>query len=330
MKEVNWGMIGCGQVTEVKSGPGLYKSTNSNLVGVYNDNYEQAADYTKRHKIPNVYQTVEELLADEGIDIVYIATPPKFHKQYAIMCLEAGKIPYIEKPVATTYDDCLEIKALSEKLDIPVYVAFYRRGMEKFLKIKELLEEKVIGDIRYVYVTQIMKVEDSELDPNRLPWRVMPEISGGGKFLDMGVHVLDCLALYFGELETMSGIASNTGGYYEADDTVVATFQYKNGLVGSGTWCYVADKEINEVQIVGEKGRIVYDGLSAKSFTIIKDGVEELFEFDEPEHVAMPYQQAVVNELLGLEESHANFNEAINVVKMTDSLLKNYYERGNK
>jgi predicted dehydrogenase len=330
MKEVNWGMIGCGQVTEVKSGPGLYKSKNSNLIGVFNDNYDQAVDYTKRHGIEKVYRTPVELLSDDSIDIVYIATPPKFHKMYAIQCLEAGKIPYMEKPVATNYKDCLEIKALSESLNIPVYVAFYRRGMEKFLKIKELLDQKVIGDIRYVYVTQIMKVEDNELDPKRLPWRVIPDISGGGKFLDMGVHVLDCLALYFGEMESMSGIVENKGGYYEADDTVVATFKYKNGIVGSGTWCYVADEEINEVQIVGEKGRIVYDGLGSQSFTLTKDGISEVFEFPDLEHVAMPYQQAVVNELLGLEKSHANFDEAINVVEMTDALLKNYYERGNE
>jgi len=179
-------------------------------------------------------------------------------------------------------------------------------------------------------VTQIMKVEDSELTRERLPWRVIPEISGGGKFLDMGVHVLDCLEFYFGEMEDMQGIVENKGGYYDADDTVVATFRFKNGIIGSGTWCYVADQEINEVQIVGEKGRIIYDGLSGKSFTLIKDGVEETFEFEEFDHVAMAYQQAVVNELIGKEKSHANFDEAINLVKMTDMLLSNYYKRSAK
>ncbi|WP_291637088.1 Gfo/Idh/MocA family oxidoreductase [Clostridium sp.] len=328
MENVNWGMIGCGQVTEVKSGPGLYKSNNSSLVGVYNAHYDKAVDYIKRHGIAKAYRTVEDLLADETIDIVYIATPPKFHKEYAIQCLKAGKIPYIEKPVAITYGECLEIKALSEELNIPVYVAFYRRGLEKFLKIKEFLDNKEIGDIRYVNVTQIMKVEDSELDREKLAWRVIPEISGGGKFLDMGVHVIDCLTLYFGEMESINGIVENKGGYYDADDTVVASFKFKNGIVGSGTWCYVADKNINEVQIVGDNGRIVYDGLSAKSFTLIKNGLETIFEFEQPEHIAMPYQQAVVNELIGKGKSFANFKEAINTVEMTEMLLKNYYRRG--
>lgn len=326
MKDVKWAMIGCGQVTEVKSGPGLYKSENSKLIGVYNLDYERARDYTKRHGIEKTYKTVNELLEDSSIDIVYIATPPKFHKKLAIDCLNAAKIPYMEKPVAINYEDCIEIKELSEKLEIPVYVAFYRRGLEKFLKIKELLEQKVIGDVRYVYITQVMKVEDSELNRQKLPWRVIPDISGGGKFLDMGVHVLDCLTLFFGEMALMSGIVSNKGGYYAADDTVMATFEFKNGIVGSGTWCYVADQDYNKVEIVGNEGRIVYDGLAADSFTIIKDR-EEKYEFNVPEHIAMPYQQDIVNELLGKKKSYANFLEAINIVKMTDLLLKDYYNR---
>ena len=276
------------------------------------------------HKIAKVYKTVEDLLSDEQVDVVYIATPPKSHYQYAVQCLNAGKIPYIEKPVANSYKECLEIKALSEKVDLPVYAAFYRRGVEKFLKIKELLDNKILGAIRYVYVSQTMPVEEAELDRENLPWRVIPNISGGGKFLDMGVHVLDCLAMFFGEYEYMKGIASNQGGYYDAEDTVVATFKFKCGILGSGSWCYVADKNTNEVQIVGERGRIVYDGLSAKRFVLEVDGKEETFTFDVPEHASMPYQQAVVNELIGKTNSEANFEQAINVVKVTDMILEQY------
>ena len=327
MNQVNWGMIGCGQVTETKSGPGLYKSENSSLEGVYGRVYERAVDYIHRHQLKKAYRTVDELLADPKVNAVYIATPPKFHKDYALACLRAGKIPYVEKPLALTLKECLEIKALSERLDIPVYVAFYRRGLDKFIKIKELLAQNSIGQVRYIYVAQTMRVEESELDKKNLPWRVVPEISGGGKFLDMGVHVLDCLIWYFGEMEFINGIVENRGHYYDADDTIIANFKFKNGLIGSGTWCYVADKNINEVQIVGDRGRIIYDGLSATCFYLEKDGVQEIFNFIDPEHVAMPYQQAIVNEMIGKVNSFANFNDAINLAAMTDSLLSQYYKR---
>ena len=140
----------------------------------------------------------------------------------------------------------------------------------------------------------------------------------------MAVHVLDVLIMFFGEIETMNGIVTNQGGFYQADDTVMGTFRFKNGIVGSGTWCYVADKNINEVHIVGDKGRISYDGLSAKKFTIEKNKKVETIHFEEPEHASMPYQQAVVNELIGKAKSEANFEHAINTVKITDMILKNY------
>ncbi|WP_372712816.1 Gfo/Idh/MocA family protein [Ilyobacter sp.] len=324
LKEVRWAMIGTGQVTEVKSGPGLYKSEGSKLVGVYNLDYDQATDWAKRHNVEKVYKSVDDILIDPEVDIVYVATPPKFHFQYTMDILNAGKIPYVEKPIANTYEECLEIQKLSEEKGIPVYVAFYRRGVDKFLKIKEMLDNKVIGDVRQVYVTQTQKVEEAELNRNNLPWRVIPAISGGGKFLDMGVHVLDCLIMYFGEIESMNGVVENKGGYYDADDTVVATFKFANGILGVGNWCYVADKNENKVEIIGNKGRIIYDGLSAKKVIIEKDGKVETLTFEEPEHAAMPFQQAVVHELTGKKKSEASFAQSVNTVKITDMLLKNY------
>ncbi len=321
---VTWGLIGCGDVTEIKSGPGLYKATGSKLAAVYNRTYDKAVDYAKRHNIVKVYKSAAELVADPEIDIVYIATPPVSHTELAALCLNAGKIPYIEKPVANSYNECLQIKKLAEEKGLPVYAAFYRRGVEKFLKIKELLDNKAIGDIRYIQIVQTTGIAQDELDPQNLPWRVIPEISGGGKFLDMAVHILDTLAMFFGEYAELQGTVSNNGGYYPADDTVVATFTFKCGITGSGSWCYVADKDTNEVQIIGSRGRICYDGLSAKSFTLEQDGEVETFSFTVPEHASMPYQQAIVDELLGKQQSKANFNQSINIVEMTDMLYNKY------
>ncbi len=326
---ITWGLIGCGDVTEVKSGPGLYKASGSKLAAVYNRTYHKAIDYAKRHNIPKIYQTIEELVNDPEIDIIYIATPPVSHARFATLCLNAGKIPYIEKPVANTYSECLQIKELAAAKNLPVYAAFYRRGVEKFLKIKELLDNRIIGDIRYIQIVQTTRVTQDELDPQHLPWRVQPEISGGGKFLDMAVHILDTLAMFFGEYAQLQGEVRNNGGYYPADDTVVATFRFKSGITGSGSWCYVADKDTNEVQIIGSNGRISYDGLSAKNFTLEQNGNIETFNFTVPEHASMPYQQAIVNELLGKQRSQADFNQAINIVEMTDMLYKEYRRGDN-
>ncbi|MGL1893949.1 MAG: Gfo/Idh/MocA family oxidoreductase [Spirochaetaceae bacterium] len=320
-KSVNWAIIGCGDVTEVKSGPGLYKADNSNLIGVFNRTLAKAEDYVKRHGLKQVYNSVDELLADSLIDVVYIATPPNSHFEYTIKVLEAGKIPYIEKPMVTNIKDALVIESLAKKKNITPYVAFYRRGLEKFIKIKEILDSGIIGDVKVVNVIQLMNVEEVEKHEYSRPWRVIPEISGGGKFLDVGTHVLDCLIWYFGELETMTGIAENRGGYYIANDTVLTNFRFKNGVIGTGTWCFVADRHFSEIQIIGEKGNITYDGLSVKNFSVTVNNETTEYNFETPEHISMPYQLSISSEILGQEKSNASFSDSLNLVKMCNMLL---------
>ena len=322
-KCLNWAIIGCGDVTEVKSGPGLYKSKHSNLLGVYNRTYSKANDFAIRHKVANVYKDIEDLFTDSNIDAVYIATPPNTHFKYTIMALNAGKIPYIEKPFVLDFSEAKAIKELSIEKNIMPYVAFYRRGLDKFIKIKEIIDSGIIGEIRVVNITQFMMVDEEEKNENTRPWRVIPEISGGGKFLDVGTHVLDCLIWFFGEMEFMDGIITNRGKFYNTDDTVMTTFKFKNGIVGTGTWCFVADRHFNEVQIVGSKGNITYDGLSCKNLYLTTNNKTIELKFNVPEHISMPYQQSVINEILGINKSNAKFRDSINLVKMCEMLYRN-------
>ncbi len=327
MQKVRWGMVGCGAVTEVKSGPGLYKSENSELIGVYDINIETAKAWVARHGVGKVYESVDEMLADDDIDIVYLPTPPKFHKDYAIKVLEAGKIPYVEKPMANTFEDCMAIIEKANEVGLPVYVAFYRRAMEKYIKIKEIAQSGVLGDIRYMQVKQIMTPEDSDYQKDNLPWRVRPETCLAGKFMDMQVHVIDVLTFLFGKITEVNGVANNMAGLYEVEDTVSAAFKFESGIVGSGMWCYVADHNVDEILIVGSKGRLSGQILWYGDLTVTVGEKVETYSFIEPKHVAMPYEQSIVNELIGKEKSNANVEEAANVTKFFDEVLKEYRKR---
>lgn len=327
MKKIRWGMIGTGAVTEVKSGPGFYKSEHSELRGVYNRSYEKGKNWAHRHGVKIVYSSIEEMLDDDEIDAVYIATPPNVHREYTIKCLHAGKIVYVEKPMAMSYEECTEMIEKSKEKGIPIYVAYYRRGMEKFLKIKELLDNQVIGNVRYVEIKQIMKAEASDFDRDKLPWRVKPSITRGGKFIDMGVHVLDILQFFFGNIIEAKGLAENQGGLYDVEDTVSASFKFENGVIGNGLWCYVADHNEEFVNIVGEQGSLSFEVLGYGPVKLAKGNHTEVFEFKSQDHVAQPYIQSVVNELLGIEKSQANTQSAANVTKVTDEILKEFQER---
>lgn len=316
-----WGLVGVGDVTEVKSGPGLYKNPNSILEGVYNRTPEKARKFAFRHGVPKVFNTLEELLEDKYIDIVYIATTPDTHYGFALQCLKAGKAVYIEKPLTLTYAQALEIDALAKEKGLPAYVAFYRRGLPKFLGIKNLLDTGQIGAVRMVRVTHWAKATEEE-KRGEITWRLQKEISGGGKFWDLAVHTLDILEFYFGKMTAFDGIVTNQGGYYEVDDTVSTSFQYENGVVGTGSWCFVADKNVEEVVIIGEKGSIRFSVFGKEGVILEKNGEFELFNFKTPNHIAMPYQASIVRELMYMEKSNANWEEALDLMKWMDKLYQ--------
>src|ERR1700730_9641033 len=96
---ISWGIIGCGNVTEVKSGPAFNKVNHSRLVAVMRRDAAKAADYAKRHQVPAWYSDAESMINDPAVNAVYIATPPKFHEEYVIAALQKGKLVYVEKPV---------------------------------------------------------------------------------------------------------------------------------------------------------------------------------------------------------------------------------------
>ncbi|UJF15330.1 Gfo/Idh/MocA family oxidoreductase [Jeotgalibaca sp. MA1X17-3] len=326
MKEVVWGMIGTGDVTEKKSGPGLYKAKGSRLKAVYNRTQERAESWTERHGHGVVYDTVEKIMNDPEITAVYIATPPASHFDYAMQVIAAGKIPFIEKPMASTYEECRQIIDAANEKNLPVYVSFYRRALDKFQKIHTLLEDGAIGKPILVEIRQFQPPQKEELQKENIPWRLTPE-AGGGKALDLQVHVLDYLASYFGDIQEMKGIVDNRGELYLVEDTISASFQFENGVIGSATWSYVADVFLDEVTIIGTNGRLVFAGMNVESVTLIKRGQEETYDFDSPKHITMPLIQTIVDEIRGIGKSPADAESAANGIKMFDQLLKEYRQR---
>ena len=324
MKTIRWGMIGCGSVAEVKSGPGFYKADQSVLAAVTSRRPAVARDFAQRHQIAKVYETTEQLLADPDIDAVYIATPPASHKALALQVAKAGKHVYVEKPMAMRSAECREIVEACEQNGVRLFVAFYRRGMPRFLKVKEWLDAGAIGDVRCVRVLQYRAPAPEELSPETLPWRLKPEVAGGGHFLDMGVHTLDILDFWLGNIEEVQGIASNLAGLYAVEDTVTATWRHASGAQGSGSWCYVCGHGEERVDIVGSRGRIELEIFTDKPLRLINgSGVQELF-IPNPPHVQQPFIQSIVDDLNGVAPCPGSIDSAVRSTWVADEILKKY------
>ena len=299
METVRWGMIGCGNVTEVKSGPGFQKARNSELVAVMRRNGDLARDYAERHGVPAWYDNAQALIQDPDVDAVYVATPPSSHREYAIQAAQAGKPVYVEKPMALNYAECREMIAACKTAGVPLFVAYYRRALARFLKIKELVDAGAVGAVRFVSVTLYQPVRPVHADPHNLPWRVLPEIAGGGIFADMAPHQLDFLDFVFGPITTAQGYAGNQAGIYPAEDIVTGSFVFESGVQGVGAWCFTAFEEVDRTEIVGDKGRITFSTFDEEPVVVTTGGSSTEYRIGYPAHIQQPLIQMVVDDLLG-------------------------------
>jgi predicted dehydrogenase len=302
MKKIRWGIIGCGDVTEIKSGPGFQKADGSELVAVMRRNRMLAEDYAHRHRVPKWYDNADALINDSNVDAVYIATPPSSHKEYTLAVALARKPVYVEKPMALNYSECIEmVKTCSEK-NVPLFVAYYRRALPRFLKIKSFLDEKAVGEIKKVRMTLLQPPSENDLRGLE-NWRVNPAIAGCGYFCDLASHMIDLIQFYFGKITKVSGTHSNIGKLYQAEDTVAAEFEFENGIKGSGNWSFFAKDNIDLTEIIGTNGKIIYSNFSNSPISLIRNNYHEQFEIQHPKHVAQPLIQKIVDELLGGEKS---------------------------
>lgn len=298
MEKVCWGIIGCGAVTEVKSGPGFQLAENSELVAVMRRNGELAKDYAERHKVDVWYDDAMKLIHDPEVDAVYIATPPAFHKEYAIECAKVGKAVYVEKPMALNYQECTEMIEVCENYGVPLFVAYYRRALPRFLKIKELLEEGAIGEVRYVSVRNSQPLIHAD-ENGALPWRVDPTIAGGGIFFDVACHTLDILDFLLGPIQEVNGHSSNQGGSYQAEDIVSGEFVFQSGVHGNGIWCFSAFEREDVNLIVGSKGKLEFSTFGNEPICLHTATEVKEYEIINPLHIQQPLIQTIVNELIG-------------------------------
>jgi predicted dehydrogenase len=322
-KIIKWGFIGCGEVTRYKSGPAFQKIENSEVVAVMSRNGDKAKNYAKEHGIAKWYDDAEKLINDPEVNAVYIATPPSSHANYAIMAMQAGKPVYIEKPMAVTYEECCRINRTSEETGVPCFVAYYRRYLPYFLKVKELIETGTIGNIINVQVSFVQPPRALDYNTERLPWRLQPDISGGGYFYDLAPHQIDILQEIFGCILEATGYKTNRGGLYNAEDTLSASFQFDSGLVGSGSWCFVAHESARKdrIEVIGDKGSLAFSVFTYEPITIQTGNGEEHIVVENPVYVQQPMIQAVVNHLLGESECSCTGESATLANWVMDKIL---------
>ena len=322
MERVRWGIIGVGNVTERKSGPGFQLAERSELVAVMRRNAGLAADYARRNKVPRWYDDADELINDPEVDAVYVATPPDSHREYAVRVAQAGKPVYVEKPMARTALEGGEIISACEQEGVGLFVAYYRRALPRFALVKELLDGGRIGQLRSVSIRNERAAHVGGTGDEG--WRVDPEISGGGHFVDLGSHILDLLDWLLGPVTDAAGVATNRGGRYRAEDLVTGVFSFRSGVEGVGVWNYDSFQDKDQIEIIGTAGALRFSCFGDEPLRLLTGRGAELIEAPYPEIVQLPLIQTVVNNLTGHGQSPSNGHSAVRTARVIDGLLSDY------
>lgn len=324
---INWGIIGCGNVTEVKSGPAFNKVKNSKLIAVMRRDAALAEDYARRHHVPKYYSEAGDLINDPDINAVYVATPPGSHTEYAIKSIKAGKPVYIEKPMAVNYSECLKINKASEKNKVPVFVAYYRRALPGFLKVKDLIDNGNIGNVRFIQVQLFVPPSEDE-KARKLSWRLDPEVSGGGHFFDLACHQLDYLDFLFGPVQKVRSIVLNQGRLYKPEDFISAEFVFPNNIAGTGTWCFSVSPESGRdtIEIFGEKGNIKFSCFSFDPIVLTSSKDRQVFINLRPAHVQYYLIEQVVQALEGKGTPSSTGITGARTSKVMDEIVEEYYK----
>jgi 1,5-anhydro-D-fructose reductase (1,5-anhydro-D-mannitol-forming) len=322
METIRWGLIGCGDVAEVKSGPALYKAEGSALAAVMRRDRAKAEDYAHRHNVPRVHARADDLIDDAEVDAVYIATPPSSHCDLALKAAAAGKPCLVEKPMARNHAECLRMVDAFRAAQRPLWVAYYRRALPRFLKVRELLRAGAIGQLTSMHV----KVTDPLVTGDAAKaWRFNTEISGAGLFLDLASHYFDIIDFLAGPITAAVGFPLNTGNAYAAEDVTATAFQIGDKVAGTGVWNFNAPVSADSIVFTGSAGEIATAVRADEDVVVTRGGSSNLYRFRNPPHVHQPLIQTIVDELRGKGTCESTGESGARSAWVTDRCLETYY-----
>lgn len=321
IKNIRWGIIGCGDVTEVKSGPAYQKTKGFEIIAVMRRDAVKSEDYAKRHGISKFYSDADALINNPEVDAVYIATPPDSHKLYALKVAEAGKICCIEKPMAPSYEDCLVIYNTFKEKEIPLFVAYYRRSLPRFEQIKKWIESAEIGEIRHI--NWVLNKPASKLDlSGEYNWRTDLNVAKGGYFDDLASHGLDYFVYLLGQMTKVAGFSSNQQGLYSAKDAITASWLHESGVTGSANWNFGSATSIDKVNIYGSTGTIEFSVFEENSIELTnKNGKTELF-IAHPKHVQLYHVENIKEHLSGNKTHPSTGETALHTSWIMDTIME--------
>ena len=266
MAILRWGILGCGNVAEHKGGPPLYTVDDSDLIAVMRRDRAKAQDFAERHGAKRFYTDIDQLLLDDEINAIYIATPPYLHCEQTILAAQAGKHVLCEKPMAMTVQECQRMVDACNDAGVTLMLAYYRNHYPNVVKMKALMDESAIGDVVLARINCT-----GYYNPNRQDlknWRINPEISGGGVLMDIGSHRISLLQSLMGDITSARGYAETVHLDAAVDDSAVFTLRFESGAHAVANINWNVGIDIDDVEVYGTAGCLRCSPLNSGNLTL--------------------------------------------------------------
>ncbi len=254
MKQIRWGLIGCGDISRKRVAPALRDLSNVDFVAVSRARAELAQEFAEEFGAHKWYADWRELLADDEIDAVYIATPVHLHAEQTIAAAEAGKHVLCEKPMALDVAECARMIAACAANNVKLSIAYYRHFYPVVARVKEIIAS---GDIGKPVLAQINAFEFNAMPPDDPRyWFFTKEKSGGGPMMDFGCHRIEVLTNIFGAIVDVKAFTDNLLFDREVEDTSAAFFKFANGIRATLTVTHAAFEGQDTLDIFGSEGSL--------------------------------------------------------------------------
>ena len=331
---LKWCIIGSGDVVSRLVKNSLNVKKKSKVKYILSDNLSQLKKITNKIKIDKYLlkndKNINTIIKDKEINSIYIATPPNSHLFYIKKFCKKKLNIVCEKPLVRNLKELNEIKILKKKYKFNLLTCFYRRYLDRFLKIKKILDKNTIGDVIYFNVGYFHSEKNhptANISNKRVPWRFKKKISGGGNVFDMGIHSIDLIEYLISEISEIKTFNNNFKKLYDVDDTTIVNFKLKNNILGQGSWCSVSNEKKDFFEIIGTKGSIKFkiNYGEDENIHILKKGknIKIKISYNLPLHKNMMNEFIKILLKANKEKKRVFFKNGVNTIKILDKIINN-------
>lgn len=260
-RKIKTAIIGCGKVSHLHA-VALQNGYNTNLTAIYSRSLEKAKEFAAKYNIL-AFDNIEKMLKETGVESVVICTPHPYHADAVIKGANAGVHCLVEKPLASSLQDCDAMIEACKKNNVKLGVVSQRRFYAPVARIKKAIDTGKIGKTVFGTINMLGWRDKNYYDSDE--WRGTWEMEGGGVLVNQAPHQLDIFQWFMGPIDELYGIWRNLNHpYIEVEDTALAIVKFKNGAIGNIV--------VSNSQKPGIYGKVHVHGENGASVGVQTDG----------------------------------------------------------